>query len=199
MATAPAAKTASSFAPAPVSQQSFGAPTIPVAGAASMALAAVSYTDPSGGELSPGYAFADAQSKALASRGVPTPPPMAYNTTPLPVAVAAAPVSPRTIPASLSGTNATVKFTFIPSLPDELSISNGEVVTVLQEYDDGWALCVNGRGVQGMVPLECLDNGDPTAAAIADKYVSGGGGNGDARNSRRASSLNIVGASGPRR
>ncbi|KAG7448281.1 uncharacterized protein BT62DRAFT_877298, partial [Guyanagaster necrorhizus] len=46
---------------------------------------------------------------------------------------------------------------FIPSLPDELPITNGETIQIIQEFDDGWALCVNGREEQGMVPLECLE------------------------------------------
>ncbi|KAH9832901.1 uncharacterized protein C8Q71DRAFT_775490 [Rhodofomes roseus] len=44
----------------------------------------------------------------------------------------------------------------MPSLPDELAVSQGEMVRVLSEYDDGWALCANMRGEQGAVPLECL-------------------------------------------
>ncbi|KAJ3474796.1 hypothetical protein NLI96_g12250 [Meripilus lineatus] len=56
-----------------------------------------------------------------------------------------------------AGTYAQVRCTFIPSLPDELSISTGEHVRVVGEFDDGWALCENGRGEQGVVPLECLD------------------------------------------
>ncbi|KIY71070.1 hypothetical protein CYLTODRAFT_391061 [Cylindrobasidium torrendii FP15055 ss-10] len=53
--------------------------------------------------------------------------------------------------------NATVRSTFVPSLPDELSIVTGENVKIIQEFDDGWALCKNSAGEQGMVPLECLD------------------------------------------
>jgi hypothetical protein len=72
---------------------------------------------------------------------------------------------------------ATVHCTFIPSLPDELTISTGETIRVLSEYDDGWALCANRRGEQGMVPLECLDRSDsgPSTPTF--------------RNSRRMSSL----------
>lgn len=54
---------------------------------------------------------------------------------------------------------ATVRSTFIPTLPDELSISTGEVVRIMSAYDDGWALCSNARQEVGMVPLECLDRG----------------------------------------
>jgi hypothetical protein len=59
---------------------------------------------------------------------------------------------------------ATVRYEFIPSLPDELSIVTGEVLRMMAEYDDGWALCKNERGEQGMVPLECLDWGDSGAS-----------------------------------
>jgi hypothetical protein len=58
-----------------------------------------------------------------------------------------------------AGPTALVRYTFIPTLPDELHISSGERVRVLTEYDDGWALCENIAGEQGMVPIECLDRG----------------------------------------
>ena len=56
---------------------------------------------------------------------------------------------------------------------------------VLGEFDDGWALCANTRGEQGVVPLECLDRSQ------FRQRVSGymGEGTGDWRMSRRASSL----------
>ena len=160
----------------------FGASTIPAAGAASMALAAVAVADPSGGETSPGYAFAAAQAKALASN------PTTRSSSPS-YGLGAAPISPRTIPSAEApialgsgmgllagdGEKATVKFTFIPSLPDELSIANGEVVEILQEYDDGWALCINAREVQGMVPLECLERDGGGASASASAGIGGVG------------------------
>ncbi|EPS98995.1 hypothetical protein FOMPIDRAFT_20270, partial [Fomitopsis schrenkii] len=49
-----------------------------------------------------------------------------------------------------------VRNAFLPNLPDELAVGQGEMVRVLAEYDDGWALCANMRGEQGAVPLECL-------------------------------------------
>lgn len=62
-------------------------------------------------------------------------------------------------PSSMARSNATVTVisTFITTLPDELAITTGETLRVLAEYDDGWALCLNSRGEQGMVPRECLD------------------------------------------
>lgn len=55
---------------------------------------------------------------------------------------------------------AKVMSTFIPALPDELSINTGDSLRVLAEFDDGWALCQNARGEKGMVPMECLDQAD---------------------------------------
>ncbi|KAI0340039.1 hypothetical protein BDW22DRAFT_1315858, partial [Trametopsis cervina] len=81
---------------------------------------------------------------------------------------------------------AVVRCTFVPNLPDELSITAGESIRVLSEYDDGWALCANERGEQGVVPLECLQQRmapNPTPGM----YL--GQGTGDWRMSRRASSL----------
>jgi len=59
---------------------------------------------------------------------------------------------------SLSPYSTTVMCTFIPSLPDELTISIGETLRVLAGYEDGWSLCMNSRGKQGMVPNDCLEN-----------------------------------------
>lgn len=53
-----------------------------------------------------------------------------------------------------------VSRSFVPTLPDELSISTGETLKVLQEFDDGWAECMTLGGEVGMVPLECFDRQD---------------------------------------
>ncbi|KAJ7073846.1 hypothetical protein C8F01DRAFT_1098526 [Mycena amicta] len=120
------------------------------------------------GEQSPGVTFARAQAAALA---VPAPPPSAYG------AVAAVPG------ATSGGSTATVRYEFIPSLPDELSIVTGEVVRIVAEYDDGWALCANSRNEQGMVPIECIDR---NSNSNSRSTLAPGQGN---RNSRRTSSL----------
>ncbi|KAF9014165.1 hypothetical protein BDQ17DRAFT_445541 [Cyathus striatus] len=60
----------------------------------------------------------------------------------------------------LSPFGVTVKYTFYTSLLDELQITVGERVRILAEYDDGWGLCVNSRGEQGVIPLECIDRSD---------------------------------------
>ncbi|KDQ61067.1 hypothetical protein JAAARDRAFT_94211, partial [Jaapia argillacea MUCL 33604] len=82
-----------------------------------------------------------------------------------------------------------VRCTFVPSLPDELSISVGETLRILSEYDDGWALCMNGRGEKGMVPLECLDRGviPGTGGLPSPRPIANAPG--DWRMSKRASSL----------
>jgi hypothetical protein len=74
---------------------------------------------------------------------------------------------------------ALVRMTFVPQLPDELAISPGETLYIRTDFDDGWALCANSRGEQGMVPLECLEGGGGQFA-----------GHSHLRNMRRASSLN---------
>jgi len=90
----------------------------------------------------------------------------------------------------ISPSSATVICTFIVTLPDELSIKVGETVRVLAEYDDGWVLCMNADGEQGMVPLECLSRGRPMTSTSF-----GAGGlmpltlDRDARGVRRVSSL----------
>ncbi|KAF7295668.1 SH3 domain-containing protein [Mycena indigotica] len=154
-ATAPWATGAAGFAqPPPIPAGSFGG----------YADAEKSMMD----DQNPGMAFARAQAAALSAppMAVPMAPPSAYG--------APAPVVP--LSSTASGT-ATVRYEFIPSLPDELSIVTGEVVRVVAEYDDGWALCANSRNEQGMVPLECLDRN------------TGGGLLPPGRNSRRGSSL----------
>jgi hypothetical protein len=103
-------------------------------------------------------------------------PPMSYNNGPFDSPTGLSPTG------SVSGSIfAAVRCTFIPNLPDELSITTGEVVRVLDEYDDGWALCANTRSEQGMVPLECLDK-----RATSPTQAIGGA---DWRNAQRASSL----------
>ncbi|KAJ7477376.1 hypothetical protein FB451DRAFT_1010470, partial [Mycena latifolia] len=50
----------------------------------------------------------------------------------------------------------TVQSPSMPGLPDQLETSIGEPLTVLQEYIEGWLLCQNDRGEQGMVAIGCL-------------------------------------------
>ncbi|KAJ1333075.1 variant SH3 domain-containing protein [Microdochium nivale] len=50
-----------------------------------------------------------------------------------------------------------VQLDFAPSLEDELDIRAGQLVRMLHEYDDGWALCIKlDRSHQGVVPRTCL-------------------------------------------
>lgn len=70
---------------------------------------------------------------------------------------------------SYTAATATVRYEYRPSLPDELSITRGEVLHVLSEYSDGWALCKNERGGEGVVPQACLDCGHTTQTLGAEK------------------------------
>jgi len=114
-----------------------------------------------------------------------TPPLPSYNNPPH-VAVPYVPpaTTPTQGPPSVQDVPMLVRVTFIPQLPDELAITPGETLCIRTEYDDGWALCVNTRGKQGMVPLECLegDGGQLTAPSLVGTW----------RTSRRASSLRSV-------
>ncbi|KAI5802578.1 hypothetical protein FPQ18DRAFT_300704 [Pyronema domesticum] len=50
-----------------------------------------------------------------------------------------------------------VQMDFTPSMGDELGLRAGQLVRVLHEYDDGWALCVRlDRSQQGVCPRTCL-------------------------------------------
>ncbi|KAJ3750386.1 hypothetical protein DFH05DRAFT_1409835 [Lentinula detonsa] len=74
-----------------------------------------------------------------------------------------------------------VRRTFVPNLPDELTVLNGEMLDILQEYDDGWVLCSNSKGETGMVPLECLTSKSETGSDFWGERSMGG--------SRRVSSI----------
>lgn len=50
-----------------------------------------------------------------------------------------------------------VQLDFKPSMGDELELNAGQLVRMLHEYDDGWALCVRlDRSQQGVAPRTCL-------------------------------------------
>ncbi|KAF8559750.1 hypothetical protein OG21DRAFT_1502977, partial [Imleria badia] len=147
--------------------------------------------------------LAHMQPPSIPTYATPAPPPATYNN---PTPVSAYPTYPVPSPynpgnpaalamargatgAGISSTlssvraqrapaEATVKCTFVPTLPDELSITTGERVFIVEQYDDGWDLCANVRGERGMVPRECLEH-----APIDQPDVGW-------RNVRRASSLN---------
>jgi Variant SH3 domain len=140
---------------------------------------------------SPSSPFA---SSAFGHQRTIAPPPMSYNNNFSPLSTAPPSLSPgmgaavgmERASAEPTPTDAFIKCTFIPSLPDELSISTGETVRVVAEYDDGWAMCANARGEQGMVPLECLDQ-TRGRGSVGD--IQQFQGQSDWRGSKRVSSL----------
>lgn len=93
-------------------------------------------------------------------------------------------------PSSAASELATVRVVYIPSLPDELSVTTGEIVHIVKAYDDGWALCRNVRGEEGVVPLECLDRsmGANQGTRLSVGYGQQEGIN-DWKNMKRISSL----------
>ncbi|PSK46257.1 Ephexin-1 [Elsinoe australis] len=83
-------------------------------------------------------------------------PPKAEIATAAAVAVGAAPGS--TSPKGGAASNVhRVQLDFKPSMEDELELRAGDVVRLLHEYDDGWALCsYMDRSKQGVTPRTCL-------------------------------------------
>ncbi|MCJ1380944.1 hypothetical protein MMC17_004053 [Xylographa soralifera] len=50
-----------------------------------------------------------------------------------------------------------IQLDFKPSMEDELELKAGQLVRLLHEYDDGWALCIRlDRSQQGVAPRTCL-------------------------------------------
>ncbi|KAK8119319.1 uncharacterized protein PG998_003945 [Apiospora kogelbergensis] len=50
-----------------------------------------------------------------------------------------------------------VQLDFKPTMEDEMELKAGQLVRLLHEYDDGWALCIRlDRSQQGVVPRTCL-------------------------------------------
>ncbi|KAK6385903.1 uncharacterized protein PV06_07156 [Exophiala oligosperma] len=75
--------------------------------------------------------------------------------TPVPIVAAAPAASPASEPPQ--GNVYRVLLDFTPSMDDELELKNGQLVRLLHEYDDGWALCIRlDRSQQGVVPRTCL-------------------------------------------
>ncbi|PGH06706.1 hypothetical protein AJ80_08123 [Polytolypa hystricis UAMH7299] len=50
-----------------------------------------------------------------------------------------------------------IQLDFIPTMDDELELRAGQLVRLIHEYDDGWALCMRlDRSQQGVAPRTCL-------------------------------------------
>ncbi|KAF5372896.1 hypothetical protein D9758_001778 [Tetrapyrgos nigripes] len=124
--------------------------------------------------------YTDFSDVAISPHTVPHPAPIA--TTPL----AATPAV--MTPMNNSSKMVTVRGTFVPSLPDELRIVPGDSLWVVQEYDDGWSLCIKTSTCEeGMVPSECYGDSTPsTLSPVAGRASEFGIGVGP---ERRASSL----------
>ena len=68
-----------------------------------------------------------------------------------------------------------VEHTFIPSLADELSIKVGEILTMLEEYEDEWCLVQRVGGAEparGVVPRFCVQDGPVAPLAPPPKRNS---------------------------
>ncbi|ORY47289.1 hypothetical protein BCR33DRAFT_807623 [Rhizoclosmatium globosum] len=56
-----------------------------------------------------------------------------------------------------------VKIEYVASLPDELSVKIGDVLTITEAYDDGWAKGRKSNGTEGLFPLSCVGIDTPVA------------------------------------
>ncbi|KAI9765185.1 MAG: hypothetical protein M1840_007778 [Geoglossum simile] len=76
------------------------------------------------------------------------------------VPAAAAAVATTAVTGTASPTSSPVhrvQLDFKPSMADELGLRAGQLVRLLHEYDDGWALCIRlDRSQQGVCPRTCL-------------------------------------------
>lgn len=98
------------------------------------------------------------RSPSIQSR-VSSPAPPIFQTAPSSPAV---PTMPPTV-VSNSNDNRNLYFvirTYVPTMLDELRVSVGDRVVVVNKFDDGWAYCEkvdDPDGAAGVIPLECLD------------------------------------------
>ena len=89
-----------------------------------------------------------------------------------PASAVAWPESP-TVPSAVVET---VRRAFVPSMPDEMAVDVGDLVRVVRQFDDGWAVVQNaGTDAQGLVPLDRIHDDEKGAsgpAFLAKKRVS---------------------------
>ncbi|KAJ9614473.1 hypothetical protein H2200_002610 [Cladophialophora chaetospira] len=165
-------------APAPLAIAPSASKSLPVAPAAAIvasgALAAATPLNPKLAAAKPASAPAPGPVPARAPAPVATPAPVpapviapviapqaAQSQTPSPAS--SAPASPALVgaagpgPEPAQGNVYRVLMDFAPSMEDELELKNAQLVRMLHEYDDGWALCIRlDRSQQGVVPRTCL-------------------------------------------
>ncbi|KAF2848288.1 hypothetical protein T440DRAFT_491385 [Plenodomus tracheiphilus IPT5] len=139
-------------------------------------------TQPSKDFANPGRAIAAAELSAgpmsSQSNEFPAPPPKSANgsiapasparTEEFPASPGPAPTGALPVAGALAGSRPQspapgpdnvhrVQLDFKPSMQDELDLYAGQLVRMLHEYDDGWALCIRmDRSQQGVVPRTCL-------------------------------------------
>ncbi|KZV73186.1 hypothetical protein PENSPDRAFT_603205 [Peniophora sp. CONT] len=71
------------------------------------------------------------------------------------------------------GTRVSIARPFTPNLHDEIGVSLGDEVIVLQAFDDGWVQIRNTNNNVGLIPLDCFRaEGQDTATFLASKRVS---------------------------
>jgi cbb3-type cytochrome oxidase subunit 3 len=86
---------------------------------------------------------------AMAAKKINNEPPQKASPEPMATAGAGSPDAPSNVYR--------VQLDFKPSMDDELELKASQLVRMLHEYDDGWALCISlDRSRQGVAPRTCL-------------------------------------------
>ncbi|KEF55072.1 uncharacterized protein A1O9_08725 [Exophiala aquamarina CBS 119918] len=172
-------------APTPLSLSSAvtkPAPLLPMA--ATIVPAATAISSPAAVTASPQMAQVETPTPLRSQAPAPAPEPIAMQSA-VPASIPSTPVTPGPViatgpgPESAQGNVYRVMMDFKPSMEDELELVVGQLVRMLHEYDDGWALCIKlDRSQQGVVPRTCLaaKPSKPKPAHL-NQYARGNGAN----------------------
>ncbi|WWD06734.1 hypothetical protein V865_004829 [Kwoniella europaea PYCC6329] len=113
-----------------------------------------------------GYSSAEEETLPPPTRNVP--PSAAVAAEPRGVRFAPEPAPAAAPTSSAEGETATVQYDFDADGDDELTVKDGEIVTVVDKENDEWWLVRNSRGKEGVVPaayVQLNDGSAPQAAA----------------------------------
>lgn len=83
------------------------------------------------------------------------------------------PYIPRAVPAPVSTTSASALYDFTADGEDELSVTEGERLTILEKDGDEWWKCRNSKGQEGVVPASYLEVSSPVMLVYLVAEVKG--------------------------
>jgi len=78
------------------------------------------------------------------------------------------------VPAVTHGPSVRViKYSYTPTRDDEMAVELGDEVSILTQYDDGWAMCKKlSTDAQGMVPVACWEDDDGSESDYEEEQVN---------------------------